>query len=875
MPPFSHRLRTLSLLPGALLLCQKIAAAPVLFEARHTHPVALTPDGKRLLALNTPEARLSVFDVSTTATVSAPQLIAEIPVGLEPVSVRARTNDEVWVVNELSDSVSIVSLSRRVTVATLSVPDEPADVVFAAGKAFVSCARNNLIRVVDPDARTETLTVPLEGVFPRALTVNAAGDRVYAAFFLSGNNTTILPASAAPPPPPPANPALPPAPQTGLIVPADDPRVPYTVLDHDVAEISAADGRVLRYFGGMGTNHHAIAAHPATGEIWTANTEALNLIRFEPALRGHFIDNRLTRVSPADGRVTVHDLNPGIDYTKLPNPEARAVALAQPAALAMSADGAHVWTAAFGSDRVAKVDAATGAVLARIDLRLGDSAGESSRHMRGPRGLALGPDGSRLYTLNKLSNTVSVIDTAAGTVIFETPAGSHDPLPANVREGRGFLFDARLSGNGTVSCASCHPDADRDGLAWDLGDPGGDMLTVMGADLSQHDPTPKPRVMHPMKGPMTTQTLRGMRDGAPFHWRGDRATIAHFNPTFSQLMGGDQISEQAMADLTAYLQTIPHHPNPNRNPDRTLPASFAGGNPVAGRDLYNDVNRGHCIDCHAHPTGSDNNIDSPREVGSSQPLKTPPLRTVYQRIFFNPRPKQTSPGGFGLLHDGSGYALPTVHPYVMDTLSTQQEFADVTAFVLCFDTGTAPAVGRSITVTAATAFAPETAAELDLLESQARAANTACDVVARGVAGGRSAHFVYTRDAPFYQPDIPGAAPLSRAELLASLSGDDALTFLGVYPGEGPRLGGDRNLNGVPDGGEPAPDLRVLPVPAGPRLSWPATAAGWFLESSGALNDPSSWQPAGEAARRVGEFFEVEPSPAAAPRRFFRLRRAW
>ena len=30
---------------------------------------------------------------------------SEIPVGLEPVSVRARTNDEVWVVNEVSDSV--------------------------------------------------------------------------------------------------------------------------------------------------------------------------------------------------------------------------------------------------------------------------------------------------------------------------------------------------------------------------------------------------------------------------------------------------------------------------------------------------------------------------------------------------------------------------------------------------------------------------------------------------------------------------------------------------------------------------------------------------------------------------------------------------
>src|SRR5688572_13294730 len=98
------------------------------FEARHTHSVALTPDGSRLLALNSPDARLSVFDV--TSSEAAPVLLAEITVGLEPVAVRARTNDEVWVVNEVGDSISIVSLSRGIVVATLSAADEPADVVF-------------------------------------------------------------------------------------------------------------------------------------------------------------------------------------------------------------------------------------------------------------------------------------------------------------------------------------------------------------------------------------------------------------------------------------------------------------------------------------------------------------------------------------------------------------------------------------------------------------------------------------------------------------------------------------------------------------------------------------------------------------------------
>ncbi|MES2572051.1 MAG: hypothetical protein V4710_18595, partial [Verrucomicrobiota bacterium] len=96
------------------------------FEARQVHPIAVTPDGTRLLALNSTEGRLSVFDISNGAN-AQPILIAEIPVGIEPVSVRARTNDEAWVVNEVSDSVSVVSLSRAVVTDTLRASDEPAD----------------------------------------------------------------------------------------------------------------------------------------------------------------------------------------------------------------------------------------------------------------------------------------------------------------------------------------------------------------------------------------------------------------------------------------------------------------------------------------------------------------------------------------------------------------------------------------------------------------------------------------------------------------------------------------------------------------------------------------------------------------------------
>ncbi len=756
------------------------------FEARQTHSVALTPDGNRLMALNSPDARLSVFDVSNPGT--SPVLLAEIPVGLEPVAVRARTNDEIWVVNEVGDSISIVSLSRGAVVATLPAADEPADVVFAQGKAFVTCARSNLVRVFDAATRQELSSILLDGLEPRALAVDPSGTKIYAAFLMSGNGTTILPRNQAPAQPSPTNPALPAPPKTSLIVPATDARINYTVLDRDVVEIDAASGAVTRYFGQAGTNLLDLTVHPVSGEIWVANTDARNLVRFEPVLNGHIADHRLSRLAQQTGAVTVHDLNPGIDYSVLPNPAAQATALAQPTAIAFSADGSHMWVAAFGSDRVARITTDTGAVSTRVDVR---TDGGGAEVMRGPRALALHPVHPRLFVLNKLAGTISVIATDLGFVTDEVPIATHDFMPAAIRKGRGFLFDARLSGNGTASCATCHIDADRDGLAWDLGDPTGDMLTVMGANLSAHDTKPRPRVMHPMKGPMVTQTLRGMQKGAPFHWRGDRPTLQSFNPTFANLMGGSQISSADMDALAAYLLSLRNHPNPFRSRDGSLPAVLSGGNPTRGQTLFNRHDN-HCAVCH-DPVSPNNNIDLPQEVGAIQPIKNPTLATTYQRMLFNPRAGQQSLSGFGLNHDGTGFALPTVHPYVLDQLSSAADFADVTAFVLCFDSGTAPAVGDSVTVDASNASGALSA--IARLESQNQAAVS--DLVVEGMIGGVRRSFIFSRALQLYVPSVFGEEPLTRTALLASLGPDDSLTFLGVPPNEGARFSGDVNRNAL------------------------------------------------------------------------------
>src|SRR5690606_13495063 len=98
--PMSRITLALALLLGALPV---VAQDFVHWEVPHVHPLELSPSGNRLYAVNTADHRLEIFD--TTGPV--PTLLRSVAVGLAPVTVRARSATEVWVVNHISDSISV------------------------------------------------------------------------------------------------------------------------------------------------------------------------------------------------------------------------------------------------------------------------------------------------------------------------------------------------------------------------------------------------------------------------------------------------------------------------------------------------------------------------------------------------------------------------------------------------------------------------------------------------------------------------------------------------------------------------------------------------------------------------------------------------
>jgi YVTN family beta-propeller protein len=630
------------------------------WENHPVHALDLSPDRKLLAVAHTADHRVQLFDVSETEPVS----IGHIVVGSDPVSVRFRNDGELWVVNHISDSVSIVDVDLRRVRATLATADEPFDVVFAGNRAFVSCSQANQVLVFDTaNLAAPPAVVEIRAEDPRALAVSSDGRSVYAAIFESGNNTTILsgglllnlpslpnavndprgPYAGVNPPPnagsafdPPMNPLATP-PRVGLIVrrgsdgrwrddnigdwtefvsgslaSSSGRRPGWNLLDHDLAVIDVATLGV-RYVSGLMNIGMALAVNPASGEATLVGTEAFNEVRFEPKVNGKFVRVHLARVNTAiGGNQAIVDLNPHLNYQQSTVPQAqRDRSVGDPRAIVWRADGQRGWVAGLGSNNVIAIDAS--------GVRIGNpiEVGE------GPAGLAHDSSRSRLYVWNHFEASLSVVDSDAGVERSRTPV--FNPLPAAIRAGRPLLYDThRTSGLGQVSCASCHVDARIDRLAWDLGDPSlppqrfdQNCITVIGS--------PRCEDWHGMKGPMTTQTMQDIIGHEPLHWRGDRAGLEAFNPAFEGLLGDDELlANGEMQDFENFLATVTFPPNPHRNLDNTLPQTLplpghytsgrfqmagiplVSGSATRGLDLYTTGlldGALQCASCHTLPTG--------------------------------------------------------------------------------------------------------------------------------------------------------------------------------------------------------------------------------------------------------------------------------
>ena len=369
--------------------------------------------------------------------------------------------------------------------------------------------------------------------------------------------------------------------------------------------------------------------------------------------------------------------------------------------------------------------------------------------------------------------------------------------------GRKFFYGGFTSGHGDQACASCHLFGDTDQFAWELGNPQGSMAP---APPGMTDPLLQG--YHPMKGPMVTQSLRGLPNTGVLHWRGDRADLAAFNPAFVNLMGRSSVlPDTEMAAFTAFVMPLVYPPNPYQFLDRTYPDA-PSGQPSALRGQTFFLNTAadgslKCVDCHALPSGTNGQVIDHIALQEAQDMKVPHLRNLYKKTGFTDAPGAVNKRGFGFTHDGSiDNLFDFLHfpgfnfgaPAVADA-----NRRDVERFLLDFDTGMAPAVGYQLTFDGANNADPTLAARMDTLEAQAALGN--CELVAHGRAGITPRGWFYQGGGQ-WTSDLASAPSITRAALVAFASSGHELTVTGVPVGCGTRMGIDRDRDGFLDGDE-------------------------------------------------------------------------
>jgi DNA-binding beta-propeller fold protein YncE len=890
------------------------AAGPrfTLFESGQVRPLAISPDRQHLFAVNTPDNRLEVFRIQKARLVHT----ASIPVGLEPVAVAARSDREVWVVNHLSDSVSVVALDDEATsghvARTLLVGDEPRDIVFAGPhrqRAFITTAHRGQNIPFDPKLTTPGIGRADVWVFdasalgnslggapltiatlftdtPRALAVTPDGTRVYAAGFETGNRTTTIAEQFIPNGfgpggvvGPATNFELKPAPEVGAIVQWNgahwvdsagfphDEFVPFSLPDKDVFVLDAMANPPRQlpgpagFFQGVGSILYTMVVNPANGKVYVANTDTNNMDRFEGpgifaghSLRGHLHENRISVLTPGGG-VAARHLNKHIDYhhccAPAPNAE-NARSLALPQGMAVTDNGATLYVAAMGSDRVG--------VLSTAELENDTFVPSAASHIPvsggGPTGLVLDEGRGQLYVMTRFDDAISILDTRTRTETAHVTM--HDPEPASVVTGRRFLYDASFSSShGDSACASCHVFGDFDSTAWDLGNPDA-MVTVDPGPFASALGGIAP-VFHPLKGPMLTQSLRGLANHGPMHWRGDRtagndapsvqpdsgtfdehAAFRKFRVGFTDLLGRNAfIPEPDLEAFAGFILQLTYPPNPNQPLDNVPTVDQA-----IGRQLFESTNCGipapegsseilTCKSCHTLDPNGNPGTAAPGFFGTSglsvfdfesQLFKVPHLRNIYQlvgRFGYPPDPSFVGVDtrfqgdqvrGFGLVHDGN---LDTVFRFhhgqsfsvnatgpgnggLVDGPEGEAQRRQIEAFVLAFPTNLAPIVGQQITLSASSPAA--VAARVDLLRQRADAGD--CELVAKTQIAGAEVGFVYVGAGKF-QSDRRALPPIDDAALrLLAGRATRPVTYTCVPPGSGERIGVDRDGDGAWDGDE-------------------------------------------------------------------------
>ncbi len=538
--------------------------------------LALSPDGSKLYVVARESNMLLVVDNQTG------RVTHKIPVGKRPHTVVV-THDgkSAFVSNQWADNVYKIDLTTHKVTDTLSTGNGPAGMVLSKDE--------KTLYVVDSYANKISVIDLISGQEKKRL--------------IAGNN--------------PAGAALSP---DGKLVYVTSRRVlphPYrTPVSVELTELNTVTQRVQERKMVRDAYIMENVAFTPTG-----NLAIVTLIRPK---------NLIPSIQVEEGFMMTHGfgiIEPGKDgrVIELLTDEPNAY-YSDPFDVVITPDGKKAFISSSGVDKIQVID------LDKVRKLIAESTPEelktyanhrgiSSKYViaripvgANPKGMVISPDGKTIYVSERLDDKVAVINTETLSLKRQIDLGGPKKITV-ARRGRRIFNNSGGTFQNQYGCYTCHPDANEDGLIYNMAGVG------MGRNVTN------------------TMSLFDIGKTSPYKWN------AHNQSVYKQdgyrfstyLTRTEPFNYDDLDALVSYIMTgIKNPPNLMYNPTGELTPAQKRGEKIFfrthtnyGKEIpYND----RCYVCHPPPYFTDrrlHDVGTLSETDDSIPFDTPDLIDLY------------------------------------------------------------------------------------------------------------------------------------------------------------------------------------------------------------------------------------------------------
>jgi YVTN family beta-propeller protein len=524
-----------------------IAAKPAsnqsgaLVKEHYLSPIemAFSPDGHVLYVVCQDSDEIRVVDPDSA------KVIGSIHVGHAPRGIALSPGARrLYVTNSWSDTASVIDTASREVVQTLATGFEPTGVVVDKSGAtlYVANRISSDVSVIDLASGHEIKRL-LAGRGASYLALSPDGKWIYC--------THIYPNAGAF---------------------RSEPDSEITIIDTSTRRV--VDRKNLHNVAGM----FHVAASTDGKLVAVAQLRPKNLIPLAHVEHGAVFGDSLTLFGDDVGGTVQIPIDELDRYYALPW------------GVAITPDKSKIFLTTAGSQSLTAIDIPQ--LLKTVRTRRQSFANDLSasaeyvtariRVGRNPRGVALSPDGKRLYVANRLDDTLSVIDIHAEKVISTIDLGGPKNVDA-LRRGERLFYTAEFSFQGQFGCSNCHLDATIDGLQWDL-EPDG-----FGKDI------------------VDNRSLENLAGTEPFKWNGGNADMpTECGPRTEKFFFRSQsFTQQQLTDLVTFVYSLPYRPNRFRLANGELTPAQEHGKTIFERTstkkgaAISEANQ--CTYCHSGP----------------------------------------------------------------------------------------------------------------------------------------------------------------------------------------------------------------------------------------------------------------------------------